>query len=318
MSKRPALVIPEGLELELVDDALRLRFDGDAHIMHSAGKRVTSIRVTGDLVLALPSVSGSVVVGGKLSIFGDFEAGAIHAGEIEIGGGNVKCRSITASERITVGASELAVDAIMAPEIVLDPKTHGRVTVIESQNARNATRIKGGFSLADYEDMFGPADTFLAERGLIRLEAGQLLPEPAAEANPTPPKAKAKPSKAPKAEPEPAAEPAIEDEEPVDDPLSLSFEDLEPLAETGDNERIETNNKLTDAMERILACYEGGELPPSISDLREIIEASDHERLATHVTDIWNALLSFHQKRGIRPHHQVTHAFNLIHSLVTS
>ncbi|MCA9573404.1 MAG: hypothetical protein KC656_36460, partial [Myxococcales bacterium] len=75
--------------------------------------------------------------------------------------------------------------------------------------------------------------------------------------------------------------------------------------------------RLKEALDRITACYEGMDLPPAVSELRSLVNDGDMEALAANITAVWNGLLGFHQKRGIRPHHQVTHAFNVIHSLVS-
>ena len=73
---------------------------------------------------------------------------------------------------------------------------------------------------------------------------------------------------------------------------------------------------MTDAAGRITSCYEGTDVPPAVTELQLLIEQGNLEALRSNITEVWNGLLSFHQKRGIRPHHQVTHAFNVIHSLI--
>jgi hypothetical protein len=107
----------------------------------------------------------------------------------------------------------------------------------------------------------------------------------------------------------------------VDDPLSLSLDDLEPLVDQNDASRggnDELQQRLIDALGRITACYEGTDLPPAVLELRTLVERRDYDGLRANITDVWNGLLGFHQKRGIRPHHQVTHAFNMIHGLVSA
>lgn len=291
MPKRPVFVIPPGLEIEQVTNKTIIRFDGDIRVDDALGQRIAELHATGDITLNVAGVGGVIVAGGVLTVNAPVDAVSLHARQVVLGTADVKCRSITAAESIKIGAADLAVDAIIAPEIALDPKAHGRVTVFESHNERGATKIKGGFSLADYEDMFGGADAFLAERSLSRLGASAAPPTPT------------------------VAPPEQDEDEDIDDPLSLSFDDLEPLAETGDAPN-RNDEQLRDALDRILACYEGSDLPPAIIELKSMIEGQDYDGLRTNVTDVWNGLLTFHQKRGIRPHHQVTHAFNLIHSLV--
>jgi hypothetical protein len=115
--------------------------------------------------------------------------------------------------------------------------------------------------------------------------------------------------------------PAPDDEEDVDDPLSLSLDDLEPVMEealgggTPDGDE-DLHQRLSEGLARITASYDPADLPPAVEELRHLIEEKDYAALRQNITEIWNGLLGFHQKRGIRPHPQVTHAFNLIHGLV--
>lgn len=290
MSKRPTFVLPAGLELDLTDETISIRYDGDVHIEDIGNRRIEEIHAGGDIEIQLEKITGRLVAGGVLTLTGDVDAEHLHAREVVLGRNPIRCKAISATQRITIGPARLSVDCIIAPEIQIAPKASGRVTVIESHNDRGATKIKGGFSLADYDDMFGNADEFLAERGLEPL-------------------------------PDPVEEPPTEvpEEEDVEDPLSLSIEDIEPIVERAhadapDEDQLQL--QLSDALERITSCYEGGELPPAIAELQVLVEKQDYDALRQNITEVWNGLLGFHQKRGIRPHHQVTHAFNVIHGLV--
>lgn len=309
MAKRPAFTLPEGLELELTESTLSLRYDGDVKLETTLGRAIGEIHATGDIELAATKVSGTLSAGGKLALDAEIDAEVLHAREIVLGKKPIKATAISATERIVIGAANLSVDCIIAPIIEIDPKASGRVTVIESRNERGATKIKGGFSLNDYNDMFGNAAEFLAERGL----------EPLPEVSPDAPQALS-----------PASMPEDPDpEESVDDPLSLSIDDIEEIVEqTGKMQAPvaaaapvaavddELFGALREALGRVLGCYEAANLPPAVSELQLLIEQGDLPALRENITEVWNGLLSYHQKRGIRPHHQVTHAFNLIHGLI--
>lgn len=333
MAKR-VFTLPEGLELDVQADRVDLTFDGDVEIEQSLGRRLGTIAATGDLTVKLEVVTGDLRAGGVLRVTGEVDAGHLHGREVVLGREGVKCRAISADERITIGPATVAADVIIAPEINLDAKAQGRVTVIESQNERGATKIKGGFSLADYEDMFGNSEEFLAQRGLRPLSAGSpaaSAPPPAAAPLPapapvstapppirtSPPRTMPPPTKS-AAAPTPAkAPPPKADDEDTDDPLSLSLDDLEPLVEQAAKPTTdELHQRLSDALGRITACYEGTDLPPAVEELKDLVEGRDYDALRQNITEVWNGLLGFHQKRGIRPHHQVTHAFNVIHGLV--
>jgi hypothetical protein len=101
--------------------------------------------------------------------------------------------------------------------------------------------------------------------------------------------------------------------------LSLSLDDLEPLMEqalAGQGANDDLQHRLVDALARINASYDSADLPPAVEELRHLVEQRDYASLRQSITEIWNGLLGFHQKRGIRPHAQVTHAFNVIHGLL--
>ncbi len=315
MPKPAAFTLPSGLELDTSGDTLDISYDGDIYIESDLGRALGKVRAGGDLTVKLAKVTGDLEARGEVHIQGEIEAIRIHGRTVVLGRQRARCTTITATQTITIGASELKVDAIVAPEIRLDPKASGRVTVIESLNDRGATKIKGGFSVADYDDMFGNAEEFLSDRGVdpldrsaVPMSAGAKAPEPPSDEE----------------EEDTSDEQTVmthvpDDEEDVDDPLSLSLDDLEPLMEealagAGGNEDL--HQRLTDGLARITASYDASDLPPAVEELRHLIVEKDYPALRQGITEIWNGLLGFHQKRGIRPHPQVTHAFNLIHGLV--
>lgn len=367
----PPFVLPAGVTLRVTEHGLHLAYDGDVELHETPDAGFALVEAGGDLEIRLPRITGSLRAGGTLRIRGDISGGRLHARHVVLGRQRVDCLAITATESITIGAAHITSDAIIAPVIHLDPKAHGRVTVIESRNDRGATKIKGGFSLADYDDMFGNADDFLSARGLSRLSGPTESPRsstprtvtpprhtplpideiedtgpvpdtlpPATPrtatprpplrsmANtgptintpisypPTPPTAQGHPPSAPPP-PTPIRRRGEEDE---DDPsLSVSFGTMEPMLPDPGRDaaaQAELHQRLADALGRIIACYEGADLPPAVQQLRALVDERDYEALRDDITEVWNGLLGFHQKRGIRPHHQVTHAFNVIHGLV--
>ena len=307
----PTFTLPAGVDIQVSEGELSITYDGDIVLEQDLGRSLGVVRAGGDLTVRLPEISGDLQAGGTVTCSGTIRAVRVHGRNVVLGDQSITCRTITADETISIGAATLKVDAIVAPAIHLDPTAKGRVTVVESNNERGASKIKGGFSLADYDDMFGNAAEFLAERGIQPLDKS--APAPKA---PPAPKKKAKPAPTPI---EQSAPPPMEpdDEEDTDDPLSLSLDDLEPLMEQAvgdDNEQLHA--QLTDALQRITNCYSGGDLPPAVEELSHLIEQSDYATLRANITEVWNGLLGFHQQRGIRPNPQVTHAFNVIHNLV--
>jgi hypothetical protein len=288
MAHRPVFRLPEGCRIEVTPTHVDLTYEGDVEIEQELGRPFGTVRAGGDLTVKLAKVTGNLVAGGVLRVRGPVDGGTLHGREVVLGRQAVRCRAITADERITIGAADLVVDVILAPEIAIDAKATGRVTVIESANERGPTKIKGGFTLADFEDTFGRSVAFLAERGVRPLpgrEPGAHVPAAADAA----------------AAPEPSATNA---ESPS--VVERAREPADPVF----------HRRLTDALGRIAACYEG-EGPPALRELRRLVDQQDYEGLRGGLGDAWNAVLGYHRQRGIRPHHQVTYAFNLLHGLVS-
>lgn len=74
--------------------------------------------------------------------------------------------------------------------------------------------------------------------------------------------------------------------------------------------------QMTDTVGRIVACYDADTMPPAIVQLQEMVEARNYTGIRDDITNIWNQLLKFHQKRGLRIQPQVTTTFNSINSIV--
>jgi hypothetical protein len=342
MSKPPPFALPAGLEIELAGDVLSIGYEGDVHLEQSLGRTLGEVFAGGDLTVQLDVITGQLRCQGRLELRGRIEADTLHGREVIIGDTEVRCRAISADERIVIGQSRLQVDVILAPEIVFDPKASGRVTVIESHNDPGPTKIKGGFSLQEYEEVFGDATAFLTERGVTPLDGE---PPPRAPAPKPTPRAKpekaastaaAVPTPAPAPTPAPPSTPAPAPargaaitpaplgprtnpplrraEEETADPPSLSIDDLQPITDADQEDDL--HPKLLEQVKRVASCYDGKEMPPAVGQLRELVEARNYDRLRENITDVWNGLLSFHQRKGIRPHPQVTHAFNVIHGLM--
>jgi len=272
---------------------------------------------------------------------GALNAGTVRGTEIELGGPTVTARGIQGAQSVRLGAAKVQVDAILAPEVQVEPGTSGRVTVVECQNELGPNAIKGGFRLTDYQEMFGDPAAFLAERGL-----GGDLPPPAAPAPsaaaPAPAPASSRKSKAaepppaPEVEPAPAAPPEPPPEAapvveaapvaeadtivnaPVPTPVQMEIEEDEPAPYTNGQQVPEhpLHPQLMEAVMRILDCYGDAAVPPAVTHLRELIDTRQYDQVRGEITTIWSDLLKFHQKKGMRIQHQVTTTFNTINSLV--
>jgi hypothetical protein len=75
---------------------------------------------------------------------------------------------------------------------------------------------------------------------------------------------------------------------------------------------------MMEGVDAIKANYEGVEegLPPAIAELEDAVNAGDFEKLRDELTNIWNALLKWHQSTGARLQHSTTTTFNKINTVV--
>ncbi len=130
----------------------------------------------GGLVVGGDAALGSVSATGAITLLGAATATTLRANEINLRGPSVTARGVQGAQRVSIGGAKLSVDAILAPEVQVDAKTSGRVTVIESNNELGPNAVKGCFRLADYAEMVGDVNAFLADRGLVALGAAMVLP----------------------------------------------------------------------------------------------------------------------------------------------
>jgi hypothetical protein len=72
--------------------------------------------------------------------------------------------------------------------------------------------------------------------------------------------------------------------------------------------------RIVDQLRRIDACY-GDDAPPGLLQLRGLVARADVTALRAGLDEVWNGVLGFHLEHGLQPHHQVTHAFRVLHGL---
>lgn len=261
------LHLTDALQLDLSESHnLDLRYDGDLVLGTTFGRQLGAVHVSGDLHLDLDLVSGTIVSEGTLTSDGDIDATRLTARVLDLRGGVIRARALAATERIILGAATLKVDVIIAPEILIDPEASGRVTVIESQNERSPNKIKGGFSLEEYEELFGDAVLFLEARGVSPLrELEQTLPPHSLD-----PDALTELDSFEDMEPEPLEE--IEPE-PLDElePEPLPEIAVEPLGEVDDEYLVEIE---PEPLDEDLPEIDSDSVEP-IDDVDTVLDADD-------------------------------------------
>lgn len=154
----------------LADGDVRLTGDGSTETLRSGG----SVDLSG------AQQHQEVEVAGTLSISGRQEAQLLRGGVVKVGAGALNAKGIEGSRKVVLGPAKLGVEAVIAPEVNVDPGTTGRVNVVESHNELGPNGLKGGFRLTEYAEFTGvDPDSFLKERGVRSL--AELAAAPAVE-----------------------------------------------------------------------------------------------------------------------------------------
>ncbi len=343
MPKSP-FVLPEGVNLSVHDDRVAIAYDGDVVLQHDFRGDV----IAGGHVLVHGSVSGSldasadVIVEGSVTGEGDVRAkrrititkgvdvDSLRAWEIHLKGGEVKARSIVAESRIIVGGATLKVDILMAPEVVIDDGAKGKVTVIERHNDGGKGSIKPAMSVEDYDDMMGDAADYLSDRGVLPLAQGGGPPEPEVPALSV--------ASADDGDDidldddymtsDVGDEDAVSDED-VDDPISLTIEDIEPVDDRTEEIQLAPEpepepdaddapteeSALGAAVARIEAVYNGN-APDPVAALRAKVDAGDSGGIKKSLDGLWMDLLTHHQANDLAVNPKVTAAFHRIRAEV--
>ena len=87
---------------------------------------------------------------------------------------------------------------------------------------------------------------------------------------------------------------------------------------------IETPKELAPAAKEMMELvntiksnYEGSGVgsPPSLEELEKLVRSSDFAGIKNNITTLWNDLLKWHKKVGIRLQHAVTTSFNQLNTL---
>jgi hypothetical protein len=350
MAKAEAFVLPAGIQLLIDAHGLSIEHAGDVVLNTDLGRTLTRISsTTGNVTLNIDCTAGeilapkgSVVANGKLTarrvaagnmvlkghttvedlespgsidIDGkQLDATNVRGGDVAIAAKVVKAKVVHGTSSVTVGPIKITADILMAPEVQVDPKCTGKVTVIEARNDVGANGIKGGLSLEDLEDAFGNSAQFLSERGLVPL-TGKAAPARVEETEDD--EAEVEVDHGDNGVTDPAD---VGDDAMVEDGASDGQDELDldepapPPAPAGVDPAI--HQEIVDTVARIEACYADSELPPAVMRLQGLVADRDYQAIRTSITEIWNELIKFHQQRGMRIQPQVTTTFNTINSIV--
>ncbi|MFH1467289.1 MAG: hypothetical protein ABIO70_23095 [Pseudomonadota bacterium] len=172
MAKHQPFVIPAGVNLTLTDRGMSVEHLGDIILDKSLGDRMGrvasaegSVTLRGNFVLdRVEAPRGGVTIEGTVSVR------SIRAETVGLTGPRITATSVQASRQIVVGACRIDADVLVAPRIDIDAKAVGRIPIIECRNEPGPNAIKGGFSIAEYDELLGNVAAYLAEREVEPLD----------------------------------------------------------------------------------------------------------------------------------------------------
>ena len=356
MAKAEAFVLPAGIQLHLDGEGLSIEHAGDVVLNNDLGRTLKRISSTGGNVTLnidctageILAPKGSVVANGKITArriaassmvlkgqttVEDLESPGsididgkqldvtnVRGGDVAIAAKVVKAKVVHGASSVTLGPIKITADILMAPEVQVDPKCSGKVTVIEARNEVGQSHgIKGGLSLEDLEDAFGNSAQFLSERGLVPL-SGKAVPARVVEEEDEEAEVEVDHGDNGVSDPADVADDAmVEDSasDGQDDELDLD-EPVRPSTPAPATAGVDPaiHQEIVDTVARIEACYADSELPPAVMRLQGLVADRDYQAIRTSITEIWNELIKFHQQRGMRIQPQVTTTFNTINSIV--
>jgi hypothetical protein len=353
MAKAEAFVLPAGIVLSVEPDGLSIEHAGDLVLNTDLGRTLKRISSTaGNVTINIDcnagdvlAPKGTVVANGKLTArriaaasivlkgpttAEDLEASGsididgkqldvtnVRGGDVAIAAKLVKAKVVHGTSSVTVGPIKITADILMAPEVQVDPKCSGKVTVIEARNEVGQHGIKGGLSIDDLQEMFGNAAQFLSERGLAPL-SGHAPPASTAEVeDDEEAEVEVEPSDNGVGDAADAVDEALVEDE-TNDEIDLDEPAPPPVVATPAPAGVDPaiHQEIVDTVARIEACYADTELPPAVLRLQGLVADRDYQAIRTSITEIWNELIKFHQQRGMRIQPQVTTTFNTINSIV--
>jgi len=174
MTKHQPFVIPAGVSLQLTDTGISIQHVGDIILQDSLGDTMNQVvshegSVTLSGSFELDRVSAPK---GTVRLEGTVNARSIDGQVVQLMTTRLEAKAVQGVQHIVLGASKVIADALVAPRIDIDAKASGRVPIIECHNEPGPNAIKGGFSIAEYDELVGNVESYLAERGIEPLEPG--------------------------------------------------------------------------------------------------------------------------------------------------
>jgi hypothetical protein len=172
MAKHQPFSIPAGVTLTVTDRGMSIEHLGDIILDKSVGDRMGRVVSTEGSVTLRGTFDLDRVEAprGAVTIEGTVKVRTVRAASVELNGPRFQGASLQASRQITLGACRIDADILIAPRIDIDSRASGRIPIVECRNEPGPNAIKGGFSIAEYDELLGNAAAYLAEREVEPLD----------------------------------------------------------------------------------------------------------------------------------------------------
>ena len=175
MAKHQPFVIPAGVSLQLTDRGISVQHIGDIILQDSLGDTMNQVISTEGSVTLKGNFQLDTVAApqGTVRLEGTVKARAVQGAVVEVMTDRFEATAVQGSKQVVVGATRVSADVLVAPRIDIDAKATGRVPIIECRNEPGPNAVKGGFSIAEYDELVGNVESYLAERGVEPLVPGE-------------------------------------------------------------------------------------------------------------------------------------------------
>lgn len=163
--------LPAHVALKIAGGELVVRHGGDVTLEQTLGRKLARIESGGDVSVHLSRITGHIQAAGDVSLAGAVDAAFIEGRHVHIRATSLRAKAIYATGTVTLDCDSLAVDAIVASEVIIDPAATGHVRLIHGQLRQRPDSLQGCLSLHDFEQRYGDPVSFLRQRGITLTDA---------------------------------------------------------------------------------------------------------------------------------------------------
>ncbi len=302
------LVIPAGVQIEHHENGLRVLNDGDIVILGGLGQPLDQVSSTkGSVTLHTEAplrLERIEAPHGDVDLAGDLTVNTVMANNVLVGSGKLTAGAIVGEASIRLEGDELAADILATPEVEIADHVRGRATVIESNNELGPHRLKGGFRLSEYLDLFPGGEAILDRYPEVKAFLDRQAEQEAGGAT----EGGSLESIEEIQELEPSSLETTEHPDRDTDVLTLTdaVETKAAAAASSQGADDDLYESLYSAFLKVRGCY-AGDIPAPLQTLEGMLEARSFKKLKKRIPALWNELIQYHKQQKLEVANAVTH-----------